>query len=83
MAKSLYVPAISAEIERRFGITVRPAPDFVMFDAGEMARAMLECKHTRDALGPVVEHTDGRVYSLANLPDILETDPMPSLIGVR
>ena len=112
-----------AEIERRFGITVRPAPDFVMFDAGETPRAMLECKHTsdggtsrdkaarfgrlraegqrlggvpvfavlsgigwrrtRDALGPVVEHTDGRVYSLANLPDMLETDPMPSLIGLR
>lgn len=112
-----------AVIERRFGITVRPAPDFVMFDTGETPRAMLECKHTsdggtsrdkaarfgrlraegqrlggvpvfavlsgvgwrrtRDALGPVVEHTDGRVYSLANLADILDTDPLPSLIGSR
>lgn len=112
-----------AEIERRFGIAVRPAPDFVMFDGGDTLRAILECKHTsdggtsrdkaarfgrlraegqrlggvpvfavlsgigwrrtRDALGPVIEHTDGRVFSLANLPDMLETDPLPSLIGLR
>lgn len=112
-----------AEIERRFGLVVRPAPDFVMFDSAGTLRAMLECKHasdggtardkaarfgrlraegqrlggvpvfavlsgmgwrrTRDALGPVVEHTDGRVYSLANLPEMLDTDPLPSLLGLR
>ena len=37
-----------AEIETRFGLSVRPAPDFVAFDARGSLRAMLECKGTND-----------------------------------
>ena len=36
------------EIERRFGLTVRPAPDFVMFDRAGALRAILECKGAND-----------------------------------
>lgn len=36
------------EIESRFGITVKPAPDFVVFDGREVLRAMLECKGAND-----------------------------------
>jgi hypothetical protein len=37
-----------AEIEARFGITVRPAPDFVVFDGHDALRALLECKGASD-----------------------------------
>jgi len=37
-----------AEITQRFGITVTPAPDFVVFDTGETLRALLECKGAND-----------------------------------
>jgi transcriptional regulator with XRE-family HTH domain len=110
-------------IVRRWGLTVRPAPDFVLFDSRtDTLRAILECKgandggtardkasrfralrvesqrlggvplfavlagigwrRTSDALGPVVAHTDGRVFTLATLPRILETEPVPGLIGL-
>lgn len=36
------------EIERRFGVTIKPAPDFVVFDAADNLRAMLECKGAND-----------------------------------
>lgn len=36
------------EIENRFAITVKPAPDFVVFDQADTLRAMLECKATND-----------------------------------
>ncbi|HUE87274.1 MAG TPA: hypothetical protein VMO26_14465 [Vicinamibacterales bacterium] len=36
------------EIAKRFGITVRPAPDFVIFDESGSLRAMLECKAAND-----------------------------------
>ncbi len=36
------------EIARRFGITVKPAPDFVLFDETETLRALLECKGAND-----------------------------------
>lgn len=36
------------EIARRFGLTVRPAPDFVMHDGHDGLRAMLECKGAND-----------------------------------
>lgn len=110
------------EIARRFGLTVRPAPDFALHDASGTLRAILECKaandggtardkaarfrslHTeaarlggvpvfavlaglgwkraRDALGPVVQHTDGRVFTLATLHEIMAVDPLPFLRGV-
>jgi len=37
-----------AEIEARFGVTVRPAPDFVVYDESDNLRAMLECKGAND-----------------------------------
>ncbi len=38
-----------AAVQARFGLTVRPAPDFVLFDARTDAlRAMLECKVAND-----------------------------------
>jgi hypothetical protein len=107
-------------IATQFGLTVRPAPDFVVFDetTGNL-RAMLECKLVNDggtakekaarfkalrteanrlggvplfavlgglgwrrlpdAFGPVVRDTDGRVFSLATLSEILDCDPFPPL----
>ena len=37
-----------AEITARFEVTVRPAPDFVVYDRSDNLRAMLECKLTND-----------------------------------
>jgi hypothetical protein len=34
-----------------------------------------------DTLGPVVRDTDGRVFALSNLPEMLDVAPFPSLIG--
>jgi hypothetical protein len=36
------------EIARRFGLTVRPAPDFVVFNGSDTLRALLECKVAND-----------------------------------
>ncbi len=36
-----------------------------------------------DTLGPVVRDTDGRVFTLATLPDMLDVNPFPSLVGTR
>jgi hypothetical protein len=36
-----------------------------------------------DTLGPVVRDTDGRVFTLATLPEMLEVAPFPSLQGLR
>ncbi|PPH07147.1 hypothetical protein C5D09_06880 [Rathayibacter sp. AY1C9] len=36
-----------------------------------------------DTLGPVVRDTDGRVFTLATLPDMLDVNPFPSLIGTH
>lgn len=36
----------------------------------------------RDALGPVVGDTDGRVFTLATLPDMLTVAPFPSLLDL-
>lgn len=109
------------EIATRFGITVKPAPDFVVFDGGATLRALLECKgandggtardkaaryrslraestrlggvplfgilaglgwrRTADALGPVVRDTDGRVFFLPTLREMLDVQPFPDLIG--
>lgn len=109
------------EITRRFGVTVRPAPDFVVFNGSDTLRALIECKvandggtardkaaryaalraeagrlggtpvfavlaglgwrRTADALGPVVRDTDGRVFTLPTLADMLRVQPFPALIG--
>jgi hypothetical protein len=36
------------EISKRFNLTVRPAPDFVVFEEPNHLRAILECKQTND-----------------------------------
>jgi hypothetical protein len=113
-----------SEIATRFQLTVRPAPDFVVFDnRTDSLRAILECKgasdggtardkaarfgtlraeaqrlggvpvfavlggvgwrRTGDALGPVVRDTDGRVFTLATLPEMLTVEPLPSLRGLQ
>jgi hypothetical protein len=111
-----------AEIANRFNLTVRPAPDFVIFEGTRTLRAIVECKQANDggtardkasrfrtlaneagrlggvplfavldglgwqrvadALGPVVRDTDGRVFSLATLHEILELQPFPRLRGL-
>jgi hypothetical protein len=70
------------EIAERFNLTMTPAPDFVVFEPPNGLRAILECKLTNDALAPVVELCDGRVYTLETLPEILETQPFPRLAGL-
>lgn len=111
------------DIEERWGLTVRPAPDFVVFDAATDAlRALLEVKgandggtardkasrfrglraeanrlggvplfavlagvgwrRTQDALGPVVRDTDGRTFTIATLPEMLDVEPFPGLHGL-
>ncbi len=35
-----------------------------------------------DTLGPVVRDTDGRVFTLATLPEMLTVTPFPSLVGM-
>ena len=112
-------PGNQTEVLARFGLTVRPVPDFVVFDEGDNLRAMLECKaandggtardkaarflalrgesirlggiplfailgglgwtRTSDALGPVVRDTDGRTFTVANLPEMLTVTPFPAL----
>ncbi|SBN95770.1 Hypothetical protein PFR_JS12-1_1388 [Propionibacterium freudenreichii] len=37
-----------SEIVRRFGVTVTPAPDFVIHDEHDQLRAMIECKSIND-----------------------------------
>lgn len=111
------------EIARRFGLTVRPAPDFVVSDNAGSLRALLECKvvndggtardkaaryaalriealrlggvplfavlsglgwkRTSDALGPVVRDTDGRVFTLPTLREMLTVHPFGELIASR
>jgi hypothetical protein len=112
--------ANQAAIAAKFGLTVKPAPDFVVHDKGENLRAMLECKQandggtardkaarfvalrnesmrlggvpvfailaglgwrrTADTLGPVVRDTDGRVFTIQTLEEMLGVEPFPGLI---
>lgn len=107
------------EIAQRFNLTVRPAPDFVVYDSSNTLAAILECKgandggtardkaarfrslreeaqrlggipvfavlgglgwtRTSDALGPVVQACDGRVFTLSTLSEMLEVNPFPGL----
>jgi hypothetical protein len=110
------------DIVTRFEIKVAPAPDFVVFDASDTLRAMLECKlagdggtardkalrferlraesvrlggipllavlggmgwaRVNDTLGPVVRDTEGRVFTLSTLPEMLDVTPFPALRGL-
>jgi len=112
-------PSPQEEISKKFGLTVKPAPDFVVHDAREQIKAILECKQvndggtardkaarfaslraeatrlggipvfavlaglgwrrTQDALGPVVRDTDGRVFTVQTLPEIMTVEPFVSL----
>jgi hypothetical protein len=107
-------------IAEEFGLTVKPAPDFVVHDARGSLRAILECKQandggtardkasrfttlraeasrlggvpvfavlaglgwrrTADTLGPVIRATDGRVFTLKTLDEIIAVEPLPVLI---
>jgi hypothetical protein len=40
-------------------------------------------QRTGDALGSVVHHTDGRVFTLATLGDMIKTQPFPKLVRDR
>ena len=115
--------ANQGEIADRFNLTVRPAPDFVVFEAPASLRALIECKQANDggtardkaaryrslrqeatrlggvalfavldglgwkrvndALGPVVRDTDGRVFTLETLPEMLTVEPFPALVRDR
>ncbi|WP_237166336.1 hypothetical protein [Mycolicibacterium hippocampi] len=110
------------DIAARFGVTVTPAPDFVVFDKSDTLRSMLECKATNDGgtardkatrfrllqaegarlggvpviavlggtgwarvndtLGPVLQYTDGRVFTLETLDEMLAVTPFPQLKGL-
>lgn len=110
------------DIATRFGVTVTPAPDFVVFDASDTLRGMLECKvandggtardkanrfqslqgegkrlggvpvigvlggtgwaRVNDTLGSVLQHTDGRVFTVETLDEMLTVNPFPQLIGL-
>ena len=39
-------------------------------------------RRTGDALGPVVRHTDGRVFTPGTLGQILDVSPFPSVVGL-
>ncbi len=41
-------PSTKELIAKRFGITVKPAPDFVLHDNSGLVRAILECKQAND-----------------------------------
>lgn len=114
-------PSNQMIISNKFGLTVKPAPDFLVHDAGGSLKAILECKQandggtardkasrflglrieamrlggipvfailaglgwrrTADTLGPVVRDTDGRVFTVQTLDEMLTVDPFPSLVG--
>jgi hypothetical protein len=38
-------------------------------------------RRARDALGPVVRDTDGRIFTIANLSEMLSADPFPQLVA--
>lgn len=105
----------------QYGLTVKQAPDFFIFDASGQLRAMIECKgandggtardkaarfanlrqigrqqggvpvfavlsglgwrRVNDTLGPVVRDTDGRVFTLANMAEMLTVAPFPELVA--
>lgn len=51
-----------AQIEGQFGLTVRPAPDFVIYDGANQLRAILECKGAND--GGTARDKAGRFHTL-------------------
>ena len=116
-------PSTQGKIAKKFGLTVKPAPDFVVHDANGVVKALLECKQvndggtardkagrfgslraeamrlggvpvfailaglgwrrTADALGPVVRDTDGRVFTVQTLAEMMTVEPFPGLRDKR
>lgn len=61
---------------RREGVRLGGVPVFALLDG-------LGWERVNDALAPVIEHCDGRVFTLETLPEMLETRPFPGLVGAR
>lgn len=40
-------------------------------------------RRTSDALGPVIQACEGRVFTLSNLPELLTVDPLPAIVRTR
>ena len=36
-----------------------------------------------DTLGPVIRDCDGRVFTLTNLPEMVDVAPFPTLVGLH
>lgn len=69
-----------AEIADRFGLTVRPAPDFVIFGPrGDTLRAFLECKVAND--GGTARDKASRFRSLRNEATRLGGVPVIAVLG--
>ena len=60
---------------RKEAVRLGGIPVFALLDG-------LGWERINDALAPVVESCDGRVYTLETLPEILETQPFPWLAGL-
>lgn len=58
---------------RNEGVRLGGVPVFAVLDGAGWRRVS-------DALGPVLEACDGRVFTLATLPRLLEVEPFPSLM---
>lgn len=72
VAESVYVPHL--------------APDFAYVHWREdyelpQVEAGLGWRRTQDALGPVVRDTDGRVFTVQTLPEMMTVEPFPGLRG--
>ena len=59
---------------RKEGVRLGGVPVFALLDG-------LGWERINDALAPVVAHCDGRVFTLDTLPEMLETQPFPRLVG--
>jgi hypothetical protein len=57
-------PSTHEKIIKEFGVTVRPAPDFLVPDATGSVRAILECKHAND--GGTARDKASRFHALRN-----------------
>lgn len=59
---------------RQEAVRLGGVPVFAVLDG-------LGWERINDALAPVVQHCDGRVFTLETLPEMLETEPFPRLVG--
>jgi len=68
-----------AEIKKRFGITVRPSPDFVVYSKGDVPRALLECKGAND--GGTARDKAARFRSLRSEANRLDGIPVFAVLA--